>query len=75
MQLPGDASFPSLSKSITKFELKLVDKGSSNWKVTPIDKSKALEHKGTLSQTLPARRGDGQPAARHTIPPSRDGQH
>ena len=37
----------------TKFELKLVDKGSSagNWKVTlGIDKSKALEHKGTLAQ-------------------------
>ena len=54
MQLPGDASFPlRLSKSITKFELKLVDKGSSagNWKVTlGIDKSKALEHKGTLAQ-------------------------
>ena len=54
MQLPGDASFPlRISKSITKFELKLVDKGSSagNWKVTlGIDKSKALEHKGTLAQ-------------------------
>ena len=54
VQLPGDASFPlRLSKSITKFELKLVDKGSSagNWKVTlGIDKSKALEHKGTLAQ-------------------------
>ena len=54
VQLPGDASFPlRLSKSITKFELKLVDKGSSagTWKVTlGIEKSKALEHKGTVAQ-------------------------
>ena len=54
IQLPGEESFPlRLAKSITKFELKLVEKGSSlgNWKVTlGIEKSKALEHKGTLAQ-------------------------
>ena len=53
VQLPGEESFPlRLAKSITKFSLKLVEKGSSsgNWKVTlGNEKSKALEHKGTLA--------------------------
>ena len=48
---PNPDPNPSPNPHLTRFELKLVGSSLDNWKVTlGIEKSKALEHKGTLAQ-------------------------